>query len=118
MLQHFTIDFQISFEKDTLEVLKGLIAQPRQEAKKRMIDDEECPISIPVTRTRGSFSEEKQEIPDTDDPGVALLAARGRGVKFSVINQVLNSFGVSSTQECPPERRAALADKFNTLMPE
>lgn len=119
-MSHFTIDFQISFERETLEVLKGLIAkpqaQPQAQASKMpsLLDDEECPICIPSALSL----DDAEESSNTSDPHVALLQARARGVKLSVINDTLSIFNLTRAKDCPEIFREKLVTKLNALMPE
>ena len=117
-MSHFTIDFQISFERETLEVLKGLIAkpqaQPQAPKKSSLLDDEECPICIPSALSL----DDNEESNNTSDPHVALLQARARGVKLSVINDTLSIFNLTKAKDCPEIFREKLAAKLNALMPE
>lgn len=58
----------------------------------------------------------KKPVPTEDDARQAVKAARGRGVPAKTIKAFMkDSFDISSSVECPAERRQELIDGLNQL---
>lgn len=76
--------------------------------------------SVPKPAASPAPQPEAPKAPEIDNMTLnkAVKAAQGRGVEADVIRGIFSKFGITSSRECPAERRQDLLDQLNELKPD
>lgn len=142
-MEPLKISIEVSLSSETLDVLKALIGPDEQPGfdipeKKTKEGPEPQPDPKPEkkatkpagTSPAGAGAEDDDDLPADDAPSprkaapapteadarAAVKAAKDRGVTPKAIRSFMqDSFGITSSVDCPEERRQELIDGLNRL---
>ena len=123
------VNIEVGLKQTTLETLKGIFGpqilpspikiegpEPKPEAQPEPKPEAPAPVEDDDDLPPGNAPDPVKKTPTESDARNAVAAAKKRGVTAAAIKSYMKTaFNISSSVECPAERRQELIDGLNRL---